>query len=254
LVRLSVKNLHFAYNGTEVLRGIDLDLKGGSLVGLVGPNGSGKSTLLKNMDRIVTPGKGNVYLDGKDLSSMKKRDSARRIGYVPQSSANLFPRTVFETVLMGRIPHGSWAPSRKDLEIVSAVMKEFGLEELAGRDLNSLSGGQRQKVIIARAVAQEPEVLLLDEPTSSLDLANQIDVMELVKKQTSKGILVVMAVHDLNLALRYCDRFVLLKAGMVVAKGESDVLSRRVLEDVYDIKARVLGEGREKVLVPVSRR
>jgi iron complex transport system ATP-binding protein len=254
LVRLKVEDLHFSYNGSEALSGIDLDLEGGSLVGLVGPNGSGKSTLLKNLDRILSPNKGRILIDGKDLFSLKRREAARRIGYVPQSSVNLFPKTVFDTVLMGRIPHGSWAPVKKDLEKVSGVLKEFDLEDLSDRDLNSLSGGQKQKVIIARALAQEPDILLLDEPTSSLDLSNQIDVMELIKKQTGKGILAVMAVHDLNLALRYCDRFILLKAGRVVAKGDSEALSQRVLEDVYDIKARILGSGKEKVLVPVSRR
>ncbi len=253
-MNLRVKDLHFSYNGTYALSGIDLDMEGGSLIGLVGPNGSGKSTLLKNLDRILQPGKGKVLIDSRDLSSMKRRETARRIGYVPQSSMNLFPKTVFETVLMGRIPHGSWAPTRKDLDLVSGILKEFDLEALSSRDLNSLSGGQRQKVIIARAVAQEPDMLLLDEPTSSLDLANQIDVMELIKKQTGKGILAIMAVHDLNLALRYCDRFVLLKAGKVVAKGDSEALSRKVLEDVYEIKAKVLGEGRDKVFIPLSRR
>ncbi len=254
MVTLELKDLHFSYNGIKALAGVNLSMRGGDLVGLVGPNGSGKSTLLKNLDRIIVPKKGKVLLDGKDLSSMKRREIARRIGYVPQSSVNLFSKTVFDTVLMGRIPHGSWAPTRSDLRKVSDIIVEFGLQDLSGRGLNSLSGGEKQKVIIARAVAQEPEIVLLDEPTSSLDLANQIDVMELIKTQTEKGILAVMAVHDLNLALRYCDRFVLLKAGKVVANGDSDALSRTVLEDVYEIKAKVLGNGKEKVFVPLSRR
>ncbi|MEA3558022.1 MAG: ABC transporter ATP-binding protein, partial [Candidatus Thermoplasmatota archaeon] len=245
---LRVKDLHFSYNRKDVLSEVNLYLKGGNLVGLVGPNGSGKSTLLKNLDRILTPKKGSVLLNGKSIVSMKRRDIARRIGYVPQSTGDLFSKTVFDTVLMGRIPHGSWAPTGSDLRKVSDVLVEFGLQDLSDRDTNSLSGGQKQKVSIARAVAQEPEVLLLDEPTSALDLANQIDVMELIKKQTEKGILAVMAVHDLNLALRYCDRFVLLKAGKVVAKGDSEALSREVLEEVYEIKAKVLGNGKEKVL------
>lgn len=249
-----MKELGFSYNGADVLNRIDLDLGGGSLVGLVGPNGSGKSTLLKNLNRILTPKRGRVILDGKDISSMRRRDLAKRVGYVPQSTVSHFPKTVFETVLTGRIPHGTWAPVKKDLEIVSDVLSEFSLQRLAGRDLNTLSGGQRQKAMIARAVAQDPDILLLDEPTSSLDLANQIDVMELIRKQTEKGILAIMAVHDLNLALRYCDRFVLLKSGRIVATGDSEALSKNVLEDVYDIRAKVIGKGKNKVLVPVSRR
>lgn len=251
---LKVRNLKFSYNGKDVLNGIDLDLKGGELVGLVGPNGSGKSTLLKCMDGLLEPRKGRILLDGRDMKALSRRQIARRVGYIPQNTSSLFPKTVFDTVLMGRLPHGSWAPGKRDIEITSRVICEFGLEELTGRELNSLSGGQKQKVIIARAVAQEGDVLLLDEPTSSLDLANQIDVMELVKDQTLKDKIAVMAVHDLNLALRYCDRFALLKGGLIIAGGDSDSLSREVLEEVYDIKAWVLGKGKEKVFVPISRR
>jgi iron complex transport system ATP-binding protein len=185
---------------------------------------------------------------------MGRRELARKIGYVPQSTRFLFPKSVFDTVLMGRIPHGTWTPTVKDLETVARVLKELELGDLSQRDLNSLSGGQKQKVMIARAFAQDPDVLLLDEPTSSLDLANQLDIMELIKGLTKKGILAIMAVHDLNLALRYCDSFVLLKAGKVVATGDSDTVSSEVLEEVYDIKAKVLGKGKEKVFLPISRR
>ncbi len=249
-----MEGVDFSYNGKEVLSDMSLRLGGGDLVGLVGPNGSGKSTLLKILDSILTPGRGRVLLEGRPMSDLKGKDIAKRIGYVPQSTVTLFPKTVFDTILMGRIPYGSWAPTRKDLTIVKDVLVDLGLETLSGRTLNSLSGGQKQKVMIGRSLAQESDILLLDEPTSSLDLANQIDVMDLIKGETSKGKLAVMAVHDLNLALRYCDRFVLLKAGRIVASGDSDRLSREVLEEVYDIKARVMGSGREKVFVPISRR
>ena len=254
MVRIGVRGLTFAYNGADVLKDVNLDLAGGNLVGLVGPNGSGKSTLLKCLDRLLVPRKGKVLLDGKDLSRMGRKGIARRIGYVPQSTSILFPKTVFDTVLMGRIPHGNWSPTRGDLRIATRILRDMGMGNLAGRDLNSLSGGQRQKVMIARALAQKPEVLLLDEPTSSLDLANQIDVMELIIRQKRKGIVAVMAVHDLNLALRYCDSFILLKGGRVVAGGDSESLSREVLEEVYDIRARIIGKGKDKVLLPVSRR
>jgi len=249
-----VRGLDFSYNGKNALSDMNLDLRGGNLIGLVGPNGSGKSTLLKIMDGILKPGRGCILLDGKDISSMGRKELARGVGYVPQSTRFLFPKSVFDTVLMGRIPHGNWAPTGKDLKTVSRVLEELQLGDLSGRDLNSLSGGQKQKVMIARAFAQEPDVLLLDEPTSSLDLANQIDIMELIKGLTEKGILAVMAVHDLNLALRYCDSFVLLKAGKLIATGDSETVSSEVLEDVYDIRAKVLGEGREKVFLPISRK
>lgn len=254
MVSLRAEGVHFSYNGEDVLSNIGFRLKGGALVGLVGPNGSGKSTLLKILDRILSPRKGKVLLEGRPLSELKGKEIAKKIGYVPQSTSTLFPKTVFDTVLMGRIPYSSWAPTKNDLSVVNDVLVDLELADLSGRTLNSLSGGQRQKVMIARALAQGSDILLLDEPTSSLDLANQIDVMELIEKETSGGKLAIMAVHDLNLALRYCDSFMLLKAGMVVASGSSDKLSREVLEEVYDIKAKMIGSGREKVLLPISRR
>lgn len=253
-MRIETRGLSFAYNGAKALSGVNMEVSGGQLVGLVGPNGSGKSTLLKCMDRLLVPGEGKVLLDGVDISEMSRRQVARRMGYVPQSTSALFPKTVMETVLMGRIPHGTWAPRSRDREIASGVLDRFGLRNISSRDIRSLSGGQSQKVIIARAAAQEPDVYLLDEPTSSLDLANQIDVMELVKEEVKRGALVIMAVHDLNLALRYCDHFVMLKGGKVVMGGDSDSLSREVLEEVYDIRAKVLGKGKNRVLVPLSRR
>lgn len=203
-MKIEVNGVHFSYGRKAVLNEVNIAVEKGKVISIVGPNGSGKSTILKCIDKILKPQRGTILLEGKDIGSLQQKELAKYLGYVPQSGNSPFPSTVFDTVLMGRRPHTNWSVSSRDKEIVSRILRGMGLEDMALRYFNELSGGERQKVLLARAMAQEPEVLLLDEPTSALDLRHQLEVMNLISSMVRKnGISVVMAIHDLNLASRY---------------------------------------------------
>ncbi|MFP3945326.1 MAG: ABC transporter ATP-binding protein [Archaeoglobaceae archaeon] len=238
-MKIKVSGVEFSFNGSRILKDMNLMVESGEVLGIVGPNGSGKTTLLRCINRILRPKKGTILIDGQELNSLGQEDIARRVGYVPQTETRTFPATVFDTVLMGRKPHMNWKPGERDLRIVSEVIKKLGLESLAMRDITELSGGQRQKVIMARALAQEPQVLLLDEPTSSLDLKHQMEVMNIAKSQTEYGVSVVMAIHDLNLAARYSDKIIMVKDGYIHYAGGTEILTPRNIESVYEVKVKV---------------
>ncbi|VVB72270.1 Cobalamin import ATP-binding protein BtuD [uncultured archaeon] len=252
MVNITIRGLTFGYNSHKILDNLDIEVENSEVLSLVGPNGSGKTTLIKCIDRILKP-KGSILLDGKEIADMSRQDIARQIGYVPQSSSTPLATTVFDTVLMGRRPHISWRVSDIDLEKVAEVLERLHLEELAMRDFAQLSGGQKQKVLIARALAQEPAVLLLDEPTSNLDMKHQLEVMETISSLVrEKGISAVMAVHDLNLASRFSDKLVMLKNGRVYAAGEPKVLLNEAnICTVYGIEAIVMNAVGRPYIVPL---
>ncbi len=240
-MKITIKDVSFSYGSSLILDNLNLAVGDSEILGLVGPNGSGKTTLIKCIDRILKP-KGSILLDSMDLASLSRSDIAKQIGYVPQSGSGMMGSTVFETILMGRRPHINWRVSEKDLDIVIEVIELLHLEELAMREFGQLSGGQRQKVLIARALAQEPAVLLLDEPTSNLDMKHQLEVMEIIREMVSKRkISAVMALHDLNLAARFVDKLAVLKNGKIWAAGEpASLLTPEMIRDVYSVEAAVM--------------
>ncbi|PZD95040.1 ABC transporter ATP-binding protein [Paenibacillus sambharensis] len=242
---LDIENLFFGYGSTGILRGISLQLAQSQVVSIVGPNGSGKSTLLKCLARIVKPEQGEIRLFGKSLNAYSGGELAKKQGYVPQSTSETFPLSVTDAVLIGRKPHMKWGVSDRDLAIVGHVISFLGLEPLRHNYLNELSGGQRQKVAIARALAQEPEVLMLDEPTSALDIRHQLEVLELLKDLSRKsGSLVILVLHDLELAARYSDQLILMRQGVVHAMGKpEEVLTADHVKEVYGVEAEIT-EGR----------
>jgi len=244
-VRLQVKDLHFSYGSVPALEGVTFKVNAGEMLGIVGPNGSGKSTLLRCLARILKPRTGTVYLDGRNLRTLRGLEVGRCLGYVPPPGARAaFSATVLETVLQGRRPYLIWGVERRDLEVVTQALGYLGLTELAERLLGELSSGQQQKVFIARALAQEPEVLLLDEPTATLDIRYQLEVMALIRRlATEKGRVVVAVLHDLNLAGRFADRLLLLHQGKIFAAGTAKVvLTPENLRAVYGVEA-VVTEG-----------
>lgn len=248
---LSVNQISFRYNSRSVLRDVTFKLPSGQILGVLGVNGAGKSTLLKCINKVLRPIGGSVLLDGKDLLQLSGDAVARRIGYVPQRFSEE-QVTVFDAVLLGRKPHIKWAAADRDLRVVEKLLKLMGLEEYALRPLSTLSGGEAQKVIIARALAQEPKVLLLDEPTSSLDLRNQLEVMNLVANVVrTEGVSAVVAIHDLNLALRFVDLFLILKDGLVHAMGLKEALTPEVIEDVYGVHSILRTVEGYPVIIPV---
>ncbi|MGB9841584.1 MAG: ABC transporter ATP-binding protein [Candidatus Bathyarchaeales archaeon] len=240
-LKLVINKLCFNYASIPVLKDIEFAVEAGEILSIVGPNGSGKSTLLRCINRILKTRQNTVLIDGKDASKLNLKELSRIMGYVPQVSTSMFPFTVFDVVLMGRKPYIHWSLSERDYEIVAETLDFLGIKELAMRHFNELSGGEQQKVIVARALAQEPQVLLLDEPTSSLDIKHQLEILLILKcLAQSKHCSVIMAIHDLNLASRFSDRILMLKKGCIFAAGTPEtVLTEDNIAAVYGVKARI---------------
>ncbi|HOI68411.1 MAG TPA: ABC transporter ATP-binding protein [Methanothrix sp.] len=247
-------DVEFGYASTPILQGVHLELAKSEVLSIVGPNGAGKSTLIRCINRILNPQKGRIVLDGSDITNLTRMELARQLGYIPQSDHQSFPATVFDVVLMGRRPHISWRSCQNDKEKVLDVLEMLNIEHLAMRDINEISGGQQQKVLIARALAQEPDVLLLDEPTSNLDIRHQLEVMDVIRTLvTEKNISAIMAIHDLNLGSRYSDRMVMLNRGVIAAAGNPySVLTQENIKQVYGVEAVVKDEDGFPYVVPKS--
>ena len=243
MVKLQVNDLFFSYgNGFQALADVKMDAQESDLVCLIGPNGSGKSTLIKCILKIFTPQKGKIIFDGTDLRKIALADLAKIVGYVPQSSQYVFPVTVFEAILTGRLPYLGWVPKASDLKKVEDTMNLFKIEEWAWRYLNTLSGGERQKVLLAMTLSKEPKVLLLDEPTSNLDLRHQLEVMDLLRRLVNdQKLTVIMATHDLNLALKYADRVVMMKKSKVIAEGTPlSAFTKENIKRVFDVEVEIV--------------
>lgn len=245
------------YEGRTVLHGVDLDVEPGRVTTIIGPNGCGKSTLLRTLGRILRPTEGHVELLGTPVAGLRPRDLARRLALLPQSPVAPEGMTVGDLAERGRQPHRPWYRpwSADDARIAHEAMVATGVDALADRPLDELSGGQRQRAWIAMSVAQQAPVLLLDEPTTHLDLAHAVDVLDLVVRLRDEGTTVVVVLHDLGLAARYSDTLVVMKDGRVVTSGPpADVLDEALLADVFDLDARVFPDpvdGRPTV-VPVG--
>ncbi|SJZ36107.1 heme ABC transporter ATP-binding protein [Selenihalanaerobacter shriftii] len=242
-IKLAVDNLSYKYDQLKILDKVNFAIKEGEFIGLIGPNGSGKSTLLKNVNSILKPDDGKVYLDNFDLQELRKKKLAKKLAVVPQNTNVSFDFTVKEVVLMGRAPYiGRFkGETEEDYMIAKEAMKLTNTLQLADRPINQLSGGERQRVIIARSLAQEPEVLLLDEPTSNLDINYQLEIMNLLKELNRKQELTILIViHDLNLASEYCDKLLLLNEGNIYKFGTpEEVITTENIEKVYGSKVIV---------------
>ena len=235
---LRVDDVSFSYRDRRVLDGVSLDVGAGERFGLLGPTGSGKSTLIRLLSGIIRPSSGHLLLGGRPIRTYTPRELALRVAVVPQETSLDFPFSVLEVVLMGRTPHlgGFGFEGDRDLEAAERAMSRAGVADLAERFFHELSGGEKQRVVIARALAQEPEVLLLDEPTTFLDIRHVVEIFELLSTLSAEqGLTLFVVLHDLNLAALYLSRLALLKAGRVVAVGEPDnVLDYRTIRDVYE--------------------
>jgi iron complex transport system ATP-binding protein len=252
---IKVKDVHFSYPSRKgVLEGVTFEVRRGECVALLGVNGAGKSTLLKCMNSILSPTKGVVFVGGEDISEWSRNQIARRIGYVPQRS-NDSELTVFEMVALGRKPYINWFLRERDYEIVDDIMAVLGLKDFAMKRVSELSGGELQKVMIARALAQTPDVLLLDEPTSHLDMKNQLEVMRVIRDLTKKrkpSVSTVVCLHDVNLALLFADRLIFLKDGIIWAVTTPEGLDPKIVRDVYGVRVQIVRVGRHIVVIPVD--
>ncbi|WP_306364907.1 ABC transporter ATP-binding protein [Nocardia sp. CC227C] len=258
--RLRADGVTLGYGDRVVVDGLSVEIAPGVVTTVIGPNGCGKSTLLRSLGRLLRPRAGQVLLDGKAIATMKTRDVARVVGMLPQTPVAPEGLTVADLVARGRHPHQSWLRqwSADDETEVAAALARTGIADLADRALDELSGGQRQRAWISMALAQGTDILLLDEPTTYLDLAHALEVLDLVDHlHADLGRTVVMVLHDLNLACRYSDRLVVMRAGRIVAQGTpSDIMTVELLREVFGLQATVLEDpvsGRP-LIIPIGAR
>lgn len=239
---LEARSLGVDLGGRPIVKGVDLQVLPGELVGLVGPNGAGKSTLVRLLAGLLRPSRGNVFLEGRPVDRISRRERSRIIGYVPQDTRIDFPLSVEQVVLLGRHAHrsGLVVDSARDYALAAAALERVGLLHLRDRAVSSLSGGERQLVMLARAICGEPRLLLLDEPVSALDLRHQLHALAITRDVIAEGAGGIAVLHDLNLAARFCDRILVMQAGQVQADGEpSAVLAPPLLRDAYGVGVAV---------------
>jgi iron complex transport system ATP-binding protein len=255
LVSLVVEGLESGYDGKPVISGITLSVYRGEIVSILGPNGAGKTTLLRCIEGTLSPSFGNIYVSGKELKSISDRERGRIIASVPQIHRPIFPFTVLEVVLMGRNPYITeyGTPSKRDYEIAENVLKEVGIYELRDRYYTELSGGELQLTLIARALAQEPEVILFDEPTAHLDFKNQLTVLSIIRKIVEeKEISILMVMHDPNLAMLYSDRVFLMEKGRIMDSGKPvETITPQNMKRLYGFDVEIVNSnGRYFILPP----
>jgi iron complex transport system ATP-binding protein len=255
-MRIKLDGIAVKYGKYKALDDISFEVGPGEVVSIIGPNGSGKSTIIKSIAQILQPVSGKIYVDGRDLSTIDITEVAKLIGYVPQNFHYLFYSNVMETVLLGRKPHIKWKVTQNDLDIVQKALENMGITSMAGKFMDELSGGEKQKVYIARTLAQQPQLYLLDEPTSNLDLKHQIEVLEITKRLTKEqDASMIVALHDLNLALKYSDKVAIMQKGRLYAFGKpEDVLTVENINSVYGVEAVVVESGYGKYIVPIRAR
>ncbi|MBN2734088.1 MAG: ABC transporter ATP-binding protein [Methanomicrobiaceae archaeon] len=236
---LNIEGLEFHYKSREVLNDISFSVEKNEILTILGPNGVGKTTLLKCINRIHHPKSGSILVGDRDIMKMTLPDIAKKVGYVAQSCEK-GRLTAYDAILLGRKPHITWSVSEKDIRMVDAVINRLHMQELSMRYIDEMSGGELQKVSIARAIVQEPSLMLLDEPTSSLDLKNQQEILRIVS-EVVKGhnVSAVMTMHDINTALRFSDRFLMLKDNRIFAAGGPEVITPENIKQVYDVDVDV---------------
>ena len=246
---LKVENLEFSYGAHSVLRGVSLELQQGEVGILLGKNGCGKTTLFKNILGIEKPKQGKISLHGKGLTKMKRRDRAREIAYVPQH-IHFGDLSVLDSVLMGRVSYFGMKAGREDYEAVEKILEDMGLTEFASRSAEALSGGEKQKIAIARAMAQEPKLMVFDEPTGNLDIANEhLIIQEAKRLAREKNIGILSSLHDLNQALFFGDKFFFMKDGVVKYAGGKEIVTEDVIRDIYDIEVKIVQLDGQTVIV-----
>lgn len=249
-MNVKIRNLAFSYGKNRVLTDVNFDAHPGQLVAILGKNGCGKTTLLKNINRLLKPSGGSITIGDQDVSSITRREMARLAAYMPQAQAAVHC-TVFEAVLLGKRARRDNSTSKAVHRKVAEILARVGIEDLAMRPTNALSSGELQKVVLGRALAQDPRVMLLDEPINYLDPVNQLEVMSLLRGETrSLSMVSFLVTHDLNQALRFADRFLMLRDGKVFAAGGREVVNPDSIRAVYDIKAVVEQVNGIPVVVP----
>ncbi|NLN97028.1 MAG: ABC transporter ATP-binding protein [Eubacteriaceae bacterium] len=245
---LEVRDLTFKYDRC-ILNHISFDVERGSFISLLGINGAGKTTLIKNLNKLLKPTCGSVFIDGLNIADLKSKALAQKMAYVDQHCEPA-KNTVFDTILVGRVPHINADVVEEDYQKTEEIINKLNLQDYALREADTLSGGEFQKVVMARALAQEPKLLLLDEPTSNLDIKNQVEVMKLIKEYCEeKNISVIVSIHDINLALQFSDKFLMMKNGEIYRYGDESIITAKSIKDVYKIDVDVIRHKNRKSII-----
>jgi len=241
-VKLRIEGIDVYYKSYKALNNVSFEADPGEIISILGPNGSGKTTLLRTIAKILRPRRGVIYLDSKDIFEISDGEYSKIVGYLPQQTTIISPMKIFEIIALGRKPYVKWSLTNKDLEKIWEVIKLMGLESFVFREITELSGGERQRVLCARVLVQEPKILLLDEPTTHLDLRYQIEFLELFKKLTKENNLItIMALHDINLATRYSDKIILMKNGYIYAIGKpEEILTSETIREVFEVETEII--------------
>lgn len=248
---IKIENIEYSIERERpILKEINTSIESGNMVALVGANGSGKSTLMKCINKIYLYSKGKIQIGNQNIDKMSHSEVAKWVSYVPQHEIKVSEIKVFDMVLSGRMPYITWKPSEKDYQKVSEVMNSLQISHLALKDFGELSGGQQQMVYIARAIAQETPIILLDEPMNNLDVKHQIEIMNLLKTLSEEGKTIIITLHDINLALKYCNQFIFLKSGKIFAQGGKNIVNIESLEQLYGVKMRVIQDKDEFFIIP----
>lgn len=243
---LDISSLSFNFGSKNILADIDLSIKDNGIVGIIGPNGSGKSTLLKCIYRVLKPKTGTIFIDGKNINDYQFKETAKKMAVVAQHNDTHFDFNVLEMVLIGRSPHKKFMErdSAEDIELAYKALEQVNMKDFADRNFSSLSGGEKQRIILARALVQNTDCLILDEPTNHLDIKYQLHFMSLAK---DLKITVISAIHDLNIAAMYCDKIYALKEGQIIASGSVyEVITEEVIKTLYDVEAKIIYDEEKK--------
>ncbi len=243
---LDISSLSFNFGSKNILADIDLSIKDNGIVGIIGPNGSGKSTLLKCIYRVLKPKTGTIFIDGKNINDYQFKETAKKMAVVAQHNDTHFDFNVLEMVLIGRSPHKKFMErdSAEDIELAYKSLEQVNMKDFADRNFSSLSGGEKQRIILARALVQNTDCLILDEPTNHLDIKHQLHFMSLAK---DLKITVISAIHDLNIAAMYCDKIYALKEGQIIASGSvNEVITEEVIKTLYDVEAKIIYDEEKK--------
>ncbi|MGL4762015.1 MAG: ABC transporter ATP-binding protein [Sarcina sp.] len=247
-MKLVIENIKFKYDKEEILKGISINSEGNEFLTVIGPNGSGKTTFIKCINKILKSNSGLIKVLGRDISKLSQDEIAKMIAYVPQMTNDFFQGNVIDLLVMARVSNISWSVQDEDINKSLDALEKMGILELADRNFSDLSGGQKQKVLIAKALVQDSPIYLLDEPTSFLDIKSQIETMKIAKALAKNNKLVIMVVHDLNMAMRYSDKIVLMKSGKVIDFDiPSKVLTEKNINHVYEIEVNI----REDYIIPL---
>jgi iron complex transport system ATP-binding protein len=243
VIEIEVRDVKVHYRSVKALDGVSISVRGGEVLSIIGPNGAGKSTLLRVINGVLKPHLGTVLIDKTPIRDLRPKDVAKRVGYVPQGLRATGMLTVYDFVMTGRRPYVSFAPTKEDEEEVYRALEAVGISELADRALEELSGGELQRAVIARALAGDPEIMLLDEPTGNLDLKYQAELLNLIRAMRSRGLTIIMAMHDLTQAYRISDKVLMLKNGRAFAAGRpEDVLTPDNILNVYGVPVALIKE------------